>query len=329
MDVYPYIDEFLKQNHKYSSYSKIVGKVLAGGQPYSLNCEGDTLDSEYLPERIRECVQAYTSNKDTAIALFKDFVAFLEKKGVPVPEIEFPPIPVSNTFERLMYIAKYIQDDQPISKLPDILWISSRQIEDDLSRLRGLKDPIQVCGKMFYIPDESMTRSNGVIRQDSTAHPIFLAENLSQVLIMLKGLKAMAENELFQPYAETTAGEIWNQLSVYAKNRLRFVLRELLSEDTDWYDALSDYSSDNHFHTEKMLGSSGANGIFLNALKNGETFCVEYEENGKTRVYKDCRIVEYPHDFTRIPVECSAGKVYLNINQVVRSAYSVEDLLLD
>ena len=125
-----------------------------------------------------------------------------------VPEIDFPPIPVSNTFERLMFIAKYLQGkDSKISDLPDILWVSNRQIETDLSRLRGLDDPIQVCGKKFYIPDTE--REDGRITFQSTAHPVFLAENLTQILIMLKGLKAMAENPMFRPYAESSAKEIW------------------------------------------------------------------------------------------------------------------------
>ena len=87
-----------------------------------------------------------------------------------------------------MFIAKYLQDkEHRISELPDILWVNSRTIEEDLSRLRGINDPIQVCGKKFYISDT--VRQDGRISFQSTAHPIFLAENLTQVLILLKGLR--------------------------------------------------------------------------------------------------------------------------------------------
>lgn len=133
-----------------------------------------------------------------------------------------------------MFIAKYLQEDEnKISELPDILWVSGRTIEEDISRLRGIEDPIQICGRKFFIPDT--TRENGSVRFPSTAHPLFLAENLTQILIMLKGLKTMSENPLYEPYAVQTGREIWNQLSSYAKKRIRFVLSEMMPEDLTWY----------------------------------------------------------------------------------------------
>ena len=65
----------------------------------------------------------YSSNKDTAISLYRDLILFLAEKGVAVPPIAFPPIPISNTFERLMFIAKYLQDENNrISDLSEKLW---------------------------------------------------------------------------------------------------------------------------------------------------------------------------------------------------------------
>ena len=154
MDISRHIKEFAGKNHRYKPYSKICRKMLLGGMPYSLNSQKGYEESEYLPYNIRSCVQAYASTKDTAIELFKDLVLYLEAESVDVPQIDFPPIPVSNTFERLMFIAKYLQEkENRISELTDILWVNPRTIEEDLSRLRGINDPIQVCGKAFYIPD--------------------------------------------------------------------------------------------------------------------------------------------------------------------------------
>ena len=107
-----------------------------------------------LPINIPACVKAYSRDKDNAIRMFREFVDCLETKGIQFGEIKFPPIPVSNSFERLMFIAKYLQDEKSrVDDLQDVLWISSRQVEEDLKRLRGVDDPIQVCGKKFYIPD--------------------------------------------------------------------------------------------------------------------------------------------------------------------------------
>ena len=156
MDITKLIDEFVNRNQRNRNkiYFKICKTVLLGNRPYSLNSRPGFSESEYLPDNIEASVTIYSSNKDTAIAMYKDLVAFLKSKGVDVPDVSFPPIPVSNSFERLMFIAKYLQDqNNRILQLPDLLWVSPRTVEEDLSRLRGYEDPIQVCGKKFFIPD--------------------------------------------------------------------------------------------------------------------------------------------------------------------------------
>ena len=334
MNIEPYIEEFANKNHRGKPYSKIVKSVLLGGKEYSLNSKSCYRESEYLSYDIQDCVQRYPKNKDHAIALFKALVEFLEDKGVGIPEIKFPEIPVSNTFERLMYIAKYIQAGQPISELPNKLWVSDRTIEEDLSRLRGYTDPIQVQGRKFFIPDDTITRENGRFIQQSTMHPIFLAENLTQVLTMLKGLKIMAENPLYRPYAEASGREIWNQLSLYARKRIRFVLRELLPEDLEWYESLTGWDKeDGYFHTERDLSVRRYEGasVVLDCMKNGKSFCVEYDNNGEHLFYKDCLFDEeaYRSDHYGIPVNCSAGRIRLQTDQVIRSAYTIEELTAD
>lgn len=329
MDISHYIELFVKQKHAYKSYAAIYKNVLLGGKPYSLNMQTGYQESEYLPYSIKDSVRAYSSNKDIMIALYKDFVSYLEHKGVQVPEIKFPPVPVSNTFERLMFIAKYLQEEENrISDLPDILWVSGRTIEEDISRLRGVEDPIQVCGRKFFIPDTK--RENGSMRFSSTAHPLFLAENLTQILVMLKGLKAMSENPFYEPYAVQTGKEIWDQLSTYAKKRIRFVLSELMPEDFSWYEELESAGSDNHFHSESACSQVGNTGthLILDCLKNGKSFCMEYMEEDGVHLYKDCVID--PHSFSSNPlsvvVSCSAGRKQILADHVIRSAYTAEEL---
>ena len=330
MNISEYITKFVKKNHRYKSYSKIYKNVLLGGKLYSLNVRKGYEESEYLPVNIKKCVMKYTSTKDTAIDLFKDFVQFLSDNGVEVPPVNFPPIPVSNTFERLLFIAKYLQnEDNKISELHKILWVSERQIEEDLSRLRGMVDPIQVCGKKFYIPESETSRKDGRIYFQSTAHPIFLAENLTQVMVMLKGLKEMAANPLYKPYAEASAREIWAQLSTYAKERLHFILGELLPEEYEWYEALSMEDDDHHFPSERDISkprNSGAD-VLLDCMKNGKQFCIEYKDDDGVHLYKDCLMEERSYGNGGIVVNCSAGRVRIQFDKVIRSAYTVEELV--
>ena len=331
MNIENLIHDFVKLNRRRRSvpYHKICATLLTGSKPYSLNSQPGYWESEYLPSNIRNSVMAYSSNKDTAIALYRDLIVFLTGKGVSVPPIAFPPIPISNTFERLMFIATYLQDENNrISDLSEKLWISERTIEEDMKRLRDDVDPIQVCGKKFFI--SGTERRDGGIRFQSTAHPIFLAENLTQVLVMLKGLRVMAENPLYEPYALQTGREIWNQLSVYAKNRIRFVLQDLMPEDSSWYEKLAEVNDDYYFHTEtacSQIYNSGSS-VILDCIKNGKPFCVEYEEDGKISVYSDCRMERnsYSTKPLSIIVNCSGGRIRLLLDHVIRSAYTLEEL---
>ena len=308
MNIENLIHDFVKLNKRRRSvpYHKICATLLTGSRPYSLNSQPGYWESEYLPSNIRNSVMTYSSNKDTAISLYRDLIEFLAEKGVAVP-----PIPISNTFERLMFIAKYLQDENNrISDLSGRLWVSERTIEEDMKRLRDDVDPIQVCGKKFFI--SGTERRDGGIRFQSTAHPIFLAENLTQVLVMLKGLRVMAENPLYEPYALQTGREIWNQLSVYAKNRIRFVLQE---------GKIPDHAGQRRFEVMRDIGDELC-------PQNGKSFCVEYEEDGKISVYSDCRMEwgSYSTNPSSIIVNCSGGRVRLLLNHVIRSAYTLEEL---
>ena len=331
MNIENLIHDFVNLNKRRRSvpYHKICATLLTGSRPYSLNSQPGYWESEYLPSNIRNSVMAYSSNKDTAISLYRDLIVFLAEKGVAVPPIAFPPIPISNTFERLMFIAKYLQDENNrISDLSGRLWVSERTIEEDMKRLRDDVDPIQVCGKKFFI--SGTERRDGGIRFQSTAHPIFLAENLTQVLVMLKGLRMMAENPLYEPYALQTGREIWNQLSSYAKNRIRFVLQDLMPEDSSWYEKLAEVNDDYYFHTEtacSQIYNSGSS-VILDCIKNGKPFCVEYEEDGKISVYSDCRMERssYSTKPLSIIVNCSGGRIRLLLDHVIRSAYTLEEL---
>ena len=68
--------------------------------------------------------------------------------------------------------------------------------------------------------------------------------------------------------------------------------------------------------------------MVLNCIKNGKSFCVEYEDNGKIHLYRDC-IMEpgsYRTDPGSLVVRCEEGRVKLLLDHVIRSAYTAEEL---
>ncbi len=323
-----FFDEFINTKFRMEKdLRKTAKELLTGSKPCDLPAMSSYQDSDCLGVNIRESVRMLPRGKETAIEVYRRFVAFLQEKGVEV-SVDFPPIPIENSFERLMFIAKYLQDeDAKISDLPDILWVSERTIDDDLLRLRGEKDPIQVCGRSFFIPESD--RSKGRLRSASTAHPLFLTENLTQVIIMLKGLRAMSENPLYARYAEATAADIWQQLSDYAKKRIHYVLGELMPEDLGWYESLEPCGDS--FSSETQCSVSG--NVWLDCMKNDKPFFAEYQEDNKTVFYKNCRFVPGSYRATNtgivFNVECDDGLRTIESDRIIRSAYTIEELLAD
>ena len=324
MDISSYIDEYGRKRRYASSLydAKTAKNLLIGDSDFALVQQDGYEDSEYLAYNIKSSVSAYSRNKDIAIRIYKDFLTFLKNKGVDV-DVPFPPISVSNSFERLMFIAKYLQDPRhKVSDLSDLLWVSPRTINEDIKKLRGdHEDPIQICGKVFTIDD--LEKHKDVVYFPSTAHPLFLTPNLTQVLVTLKGLKSMASDPLYAEYARYAAMDIWEQLSDYAKTRIHFVLSELLPEDLEWYESLRK-SDDEHFYSE--VRCSGTN-VILDCMKNEKPFYVEYDGEDGICIYSRCMYIPQTYNGSSIEVNTTMGQVCLVFDKVIRSAYTVEELM--
>lgn len=324
MDIKDYVGEYTrkKKYHGLSYSADFVHNILNSDKDYAFTNQEFYENSEYLAYNIRSCVKGYQRDKKAAIEIYKHFLDFLHAKGVD-EDVKFPPIDISNSFERLMFIAKYLQDPRHnIADLSDLLWVSEVTIRADIRKLLGEdEDPIQICGKKFIIDD--VERRRGLVRFSSTAHPIFLTHNLSQVLVTLKGLKAMSQNPLYAMYAKMAAADIWEQLSDYAKTRIHFVLSELLPEDLTWYESLN---KDNgiSFYTEHRC-SEGNN--ILDCMKNDKIFFVEYSAPDGICIYQQCRYIPHTYDCISIDVESASGWVRLELDKVIRTAYTAEGLI--
>ena len=325
MNISTYIDEYARKKKYYnlSCDAETVHNLIKGDGKYSFKSQPDYTNSENLAYNIEYSVKSYTRDKDIAINIYKDFCTFLKSKGIETI-VSFPPISVSNSFERLMFISKYLHDPRhKVSDLQDLLWVSERTIHNDLTKLRGLdNDPIQICGKVFKIDD--LERGRDVVHFPSTAHPLFLTPNLTQVLVTLKGLKMMGDNPLYAEYARLAATDIWEQLSDYAKTRIHFVLSELLPEDLAWYERLRK-QDDESFYSEYRCSPNG--NVFLDCIKNEKAFCVEYDGEDGIYLYSNCVFVPRSMEDGSFEVNCNQGKVRLHFDKILRSAYTAEELL--
>jgi len=326
MNIAHYVESFAKKKSSPSLLydMKTARNLLMGKSESSLIKQEFYENSDYLAHNIKSSVRAYSRNKDIAIHIYKDFLKFLKKESGIEVSVDFPPIAISNTFERLMFIAKYLQDPRhKVSDLTKRLWVSQRTINEDLRRLSGdHEDPIQICAKKFTIED--MEKHRDQVTFASTAHPLFLTPNLTQVLVTLKGLKAMADDPLYAEYAQLAATDIWEQLSDYAKTRIHLVLSELLPEDLTWYESLRK-SDEEFFYSE--VRCSGSN-VVLDCIKNEKSFYVEYKnDNGTTCVYKQCTYVPGSYNGNSIEVKTSSGNVKLILDNVIKSSYTAEEIV--
>lgn len=328
MNISSYIEEFAKKKHYYglSCDAKTVHNLIIGDAEYSLKSQRNYSNSEFLASNIENSVRRYTRDKDIAIKIYKVLCEFLETKGINVTAAKncFPKILLSNSFERLMFISKFLQDpNNKVSDLFGVLWVSERTINSDLAKLKGSdNDPIQVCGKRFVIDD--LERERDVVSFSSTAHPLFLTPNLTQVLVILKGLKAMSDDPLYKEYARLIAIDIWEQLSDYAKSRISFVLSELLPEDLSWYYSLKKEDEDS-FYSEYRCSPNG--NVLIDCIKNGKTFCVEYNGTEGICLYKDCIFIPRSNQDGSFEVDCNHGKVKLFYEKILKSAYTIEELI--
>lgn len=319
-----YIKEFIEnyeRTHKYDAPMEMdaVRKLMTDA-PYAFAHQQVYENPEYLQYNFCNSVQKIKRNKDAAIEVYKLFCEFLRSKGISA-EVEFPPIPVSNSFERLMFIAKHFHEpNKKISKLSEILWVDPKTIKNDLKKLMGNdNDPLQVCGEVFKIP--KIDTKNDTLAFESTAHPLFLTPNMTQLIVTLKGLKEMSENPMYGNSAKIVAENIWAQLSDYAKRRIPEVLKEIMSENPTWYKNLEN-ADKNLWHTERVC-SVGTNIIFYSQKDEG-TFFVEMLDGDDKHLYKNCKTKNYDSEnFTIISDE---GEKTLSFKNVIQIAHTLDGI---
>ena len=112
MDIAKHLEEYVQRR----SFLYLPGKpkrstvknLLISG-PFALMKQEGWNDSECLAFNIESVVRENERNKGTAIVVYQDFLKFLGTKGIEV-KVEFPAVDPSNSFERLMFMAKYLQD---------------------------------------------------------------------------------------------------------------------------------------------------------------------------------------------------------------------------
>ena len=77
--------------------------------------------------------------------------------------------------------------------------------------MKALREGISVMDQELRLSDVQL--HNRKVTAVSTMHPLFLAQNLTQIICMLEGLRRMENNWAMGSDAQTTADSIWGQMS--------------------------------------------------------------------------------------------------------------------
>ena len=179
--------------------------------------------------------------------------------------------------ERQLSIAKDLHDFNQAKEfdrhtVAEKYLVSDRTIESDMA---ALHNGISVMDQKLVLDDFRL--KNKKVAAVSTMHPLFLTQNLTQVICMLEGLHKIEENWVMKSYARKTAVSIWLQLSEYARDRILSVLIDRMDLDRNWYEHINkdaESQSGQMFYNEKK--ASDRDGLFLYALKGDLKCSVNY-----------------------------------------------------
>ena len=238
------------------------------------------VDSVQIREDLIERLKA-VSSKNINHYIYCQYIKFLNKeKGMSIEKLPR----YYSELERRLEIIKRIHNGSNASDISDMayeLLLDESNIRRDL---RIISDgEMSVMGQRVKVEYRKQNDENGEEYILSTAHPLFLVQNLEQIIALLNGLKYSYEIYGYKEYARETAISIWMQLSDYATNRILNELpKEELKIDIDWYKMIADEAEErkrkleeedyiiDSFKTEEFISNLGKNKehSYLKNLKN-------------------------------------------------------------
>lgn len=288
------IEEFIQSKFQNSKDCKIengsISNIVYKGKKLKkldLDKVFENIKSEYLTEKITELepneirlnimesIQNKTS-KDRAYYVYSEYINYMNDKYFKdkpkQQQIEELPSYYSE-LERRLLIAKKMHSEFNINDIAREFLVSERTIEKDLEVLNN--GEVKVLNQKLKVKYEK--RNGERIELKSKAHPLFLVENLTQVVAMLNGLLYVAKRDYgYSQYAKETAVSIWMQLSDDAKDRIQNVLVKDLSLDEEWYDEISKLSEREINKSMFKIEEQFLENRHLDILKNGKPCHIEY-----------------------------------------------------
>ncbi|MBM7615604.1 hypothetical protein [Alkaliphilus hydrothermalis] len=332
------LEGFINSNYKYGC--KKSRKLILGNEAYSLCVQEEildileknvikTTDKTMLSQQIAEAIEGsfgkISGFKDKAFAkeLYMDLVEYLNEKykfRINIDSI------VENIIgtpeERCLYLLRetertnFYGKKMGLTEIAAKLGCSRRVLEKDVQRIT--EQGFNLLGLNIKLVDER----NSVLSMESTPHPIILMQNISQIMVMLEGLRAMENTKAYNNYARSTAINIWNQLTEYAQNKVLDAI-EVLNKESDaiieWYLNLRDESlAHKHFITEIKNSEGNISSQLMYLAKNQKPFNITYKDkDGLVQTRNDCWVIFFNPSSDILRVKTPYSEVELEEDQII------------
>lgn len=317
-----YIDEYLRRRCKRmdEDEKKATKKLLKdGSKSFLVNWkQNDSFESA-----ARNTILPINQGKSTSIQRLKEFHKYLcEQANCEIP-VAWPQIDVSSKVEQLMAVALYMQDHvfdtqaEMVEALEEKLWIGEKTVGD---AIRSLKNPDEmetesifsrILRKSVFFDDD-----RHVMKFLSSAHPVFLMENLTGIIYSLEALLEKANDPLFHDWIMHTAGHIWMQLTDYAKEKILKRIVVDYQEKPQLLALLHELTAQERsegFVSERYMAQTTINQLLYNykaGIRCSVIVLKDKEEIVHTGMLKD-------YDGERLRMETHDGQVWFSPNDVI------------
>lgn len=187
----------------------------------------DSLADLPLLEAMRTAVTRTSINKDRLIALYQQFLAWIEEKtGHRYEGIAFPPVKISQPFERQLFMAKYLQEPgHRVEDLPGMLWLSMRRIQKDIRSLTGLrKASFGYQGEQLRLPQGMQMQQ--ALPKEASLHPFFLSLSWADLQVLVQALLGHESQD--QGLLQRVYGQVSPSYQALLKEQFGTALEEAL-----------------------------------------------------------------------------------------------------
>lgn len=287
---------------KLDNFKKYFDYLLIACEECGVNDLSKKRDRELLTDEAKylvslgqkECEELANVTKVERADFFNGFVDYVldgnvySKKKVPLKKIP----PVLSDMERKLDLVKNFRTVVKEKKetLYDRYYISEKTLRNDFAEIKA--GSLNAFGQVVDI-DYDIEKKELF----STPVPIFLVQNITQIVAILNGLGEQAKDPRYSEYATTTALLIWQQLTPEVQQRITEDLVELLHLDEEWYENLEEKSEDFklQYYTERMVECNRGN--ILMYYKSGLECDVSYSKNNEVIRLKKVKITDAREDY--------------------------------